>query len=228
MKKNFQHFKAEFYKFGFDTLVVIVGVLIAFTLNDWNENRKLKDLESELLIDIRDNLLASKTNLSNTIVYNKKTMDYYQQILDHIKADLPYNTALDTAFSNISYWSDPQFTYTAYETLKSKGLDIIQNDSIKYTITQIYEQYFPFLMSEFNAEWEVYQSLVLPFVSKNILYINGETARPNNFNELKTNNEFHNIMGLKMNMRKYLIQFAEEANNELNSLIAMIDQELSP
>ena len=89
MKKNFQHFKAEAYKFGFDTLVVIVGVLIAFTLNDWNENRKLKDLESELLIDIRNNLLASKTNLSNTIAYNKKTMDYYQQILDHIKADLP-------------------------------------------------------------------------------------------------------------------------------------------
>ena len=228
MKKNFQRFKAEAYKFGFDTLVVIVGVLIAFTLNDWNENRKLKDLESELLIDIRDNLFASKTNLSNTIVYNKKTMEYYQQILDHIKADLPYNIALDTAFSNISYWSDPQFTYTAYETLKSKGLDIIQNDSIKHTITQIYEQYFPFLMSEFNAEWEVYQSLVLPFVSKNILYINGETARPNNFNELKTNNEFHNIMGLKMNMRKYLIQYTEEANNELNSLIAMIDQELSP
>ena len=83
-------------------------------------------------------------------------------------------------------------------------------------------------MSEFNAEWEVFQSLVLPFVSKNILYINGETARPNNFKELKTNNEFHNIMGLKMNMRKYLIQTAEEANNELNSLITMIDQELSP
>jgi len=227
MKERIKHIKTEVYKFGFDTLVVIFGVLIALGLSDWNENRKLRDLENEMLNGIRDNLIASRTSLELSISYNEQTVVYYQKILDHIEKDLPYSIELDTAFSNISYWSDPYFTNSAYETLKFKGLDIIQNDSIKNAITEIYEHFFPFVIGELKGEWELHQSLILPFIAKNILYINGKTARPNNFNSLKTNDDFLNLMGLKMMTRKNSIQFAINAKQNVNSLIELIDKELS-
>lgn len=226
MKNKIKYLRSEVYKFGFYTLVVIVGVLIAFALNDWNENRRLRDLENKLLVDIRDNLIASRISLENDISYNEQTVKYYQKILDHIKEDLPYSNSLDTAFAYISYFSEPKFTYTAYETIKSKGLDMIQNDSLKISITEIYEQYFPFLVGELKGEWEIHQSLVLPFVGKNILYINEEIARPNDFKTLKNDDEFHNLMGLKMITRKYSIQFAETTKEKVNTLIEMIDEEL--
>ena len=186
----------------------------------------MRNLENELLHDIRENLVASVENLEINISYNKKTVTNYEKILSHIKEDLPYNNSLDSAFSYISYWSEPNFTYTAYETLKSKGLDIIQNDTIKKSITKIYEQTFPFVVDEFNAEWELYQTLVLPFVVKNIQYINTEIAKPINFKGLKNNNEFKNLMGLKMVTRKNSIQFAEMTKKKATSLIVKIDEEL--
>lgn len=209
-----------------EIVLVVVGILIALQINDWNTNKNLRALEKELLFDIRENLRASVTNLDYNISYNKKTLTNYEKILSHIKEDLPYDNSLDSAFSYISYWSDPYFTYTAYETLKSKGLDIIQNDSLKNAITEIYEQNFPFVIGELKVEWELYQSLVLPFVAKNILYINADIARPNNYHSLKTNDEFHNIMGLKMVTRNYSIQFAERTKEKVNSLIDKIDKEL--
>lgn len=207
-------------------MLVVIGILIALQINNWNTNENLRDLENELLIDIRENLNASATNLESSISYNKKTLTNYEKILNHIKEDLPYNNSLDSVFSYIGYWPELNFTYTAYETLKSKGLDIIQNDSLKNTITETYEQHFPFVIGELNAEWELYQSLVLPFIAKNILYINLEIARLISYNAIKTNDEFHNIMGLKMNTRKNSIQVAEMTKEKVSSLIVQIDKEL--
>jgi len=43
-----------------EVVLVVFGILIAFQIDNWNENRKLRDLENILLIDIRDNLIASR------------------------------------------------------------------------------------------------------------------------------------------------------------------------
>jgi hypothetical protein len=210
-----------------EIVLVVLGILIALQINNWNENRKLRNLEHKLLIDIRSNLIASDLNLKFNLAYNKNTITNYENILKHIEEDLPYHFSLDSAFSYISYWSDPTFTFTAYETLKSKGLDIIKNDSLKKAITDIYEVSFPFVMNEMKAEWELHQRLVLPFVVKNIKYFNSETARPINFSDLKVNPEFHNLMGIKMITRNHSIQFAEGVKESVNSLITMIDEELN-
>ena len=215
-----------FYAAG-EVILVVLGILIALQINNWNENRNLRKLENVLLVDIKDNLIATRTNLTSNISYNKITLYNYEKILSHIKENLPYSNSLDSAFSYIGYWSEPNFTYTAYETIKSKGLDIIQNDSLKLLITKMYEQNFPFLIDEFKGEWELHQSLVLPYIFHNIQYINSDIARPNNYNDLKTSDEFRNLMGLKMTTRKYTIQFAEMAQEKVDSLIFMIDGELS-
>lgn len=209
-----------------ELVLVVFGILIALQIDTWNEGRKLRQLESILLSDIRDNLVASRSNLSSNIAYNEMTLYNYNKILIHIREGLPYANSLDTAFSYISYWSEPTFTYTAYETIKALGLDIIQNDSLKNFITEIYEQHFPFLMEEFKGEWELHQSLVLPFIAHNIQYINAEVARPNNFKDLEANDEFQNLMGLKMITREFSVQLARMTQKKVDSLILMIDQEL--
>lgn len=82
-------------------------------------------------------------------------------------------------------------------------------------------------MDELKGEWELHQSIVLPFIARNIQYIKSDVARPNDFNDLKTNDEFHNMMGLKITTQDYIIQFAEIVYDKLDTLISMIDQELS-
>lgn len=210
-----------------EVLLVVLGILIAFQIDRWNENRLLRNLENVMLVDIRENLIASNKSLASSISYNNTTLSNYEKILMHVREDLPYSNSLDTAFSYMSYWSDPNFTYTAYETLKSKGMDIIQNDSLKVLITEIYEQRFPFLIDELQGEWELHNSIVLPFIARNIQYISADVARPNSYTDLKSSDEFHNLMGLKMTTREYIIQYTEILHDKIDSLILMIDLELS-
>jgi len=60
MKKIFRHFRKSWYQYGLETLVVVVGVLIAFSLNNWNENRKerqeIRDYALSLVVDLQQDI----------------------------------------------------------------------------------------------------------------------------------------------------------------------------
>ena len=51
MKKIIEHLKENWIRHGFETLVVTVGILGAFTLNHWNEERKDRSMEKDFLRD---------------------------------------------------------------------------------------------------------------------------------------------------------------------------------
>jgi len=51
-----------------EILLVVIGILIALSINNWNTNRNLRNLENELLHDIRENLVASVENLEINLV----------------------------------------------------------------------------------------------------------------------------------------------------------------
>jgi len=43
------------YAFG-EIVLVVIGILIALSINNWNEGRKLRNQEFKILIEIRTNL----------------------------------------------------------------------------------------------------------------------------------------------------------------------------
>jgi hypothetical protein len=52
MNKIIEHLRTEWYKYFFEILVITIGILGAFALNNWNENRKEIATERELLANV--------------------------------------------------------------------------------------------------------------------------------------------------------------------------------
>ncbi|MBT8209773.1 MAG: hypothetical protein KJP14_04530 [Eudoraea sp.] len=55
-----QHLKKDWYRYVFDTIVVILGILIAFSLDNWNESSSRKSLTrayaTSLISDLQDDI----------------------------------------------------------------------------------------------------------------------------------------------------------------------------
>ena len=47
------HLKTDWFRYGFETLAVIVGILVAFALDNWNENRHVRNIERLLLGNLK-------------------------------------------------------------------------------------------------------------------------------------------------------------------------------
>ncbi len=218
------------YAFGEITLVVI-GILIALQINNWNEHRKLHNEELNLLLEVKSNLEITLNNFNTDSLNNFKHIQHYNKIKHYVEEDLPYNIELDSAFGRLKSWSSPYPIYTAYTTLKTKGLDIISNVQLRSKIASMNEYEFTRLSTDYDkAEWILFQEVVIPFYSKHLrIYRKNSTifARPNDFELLKHDVEFLNLLELVINERKSGLKMYKEIMTNINELIAAIEIELN-
>ena len=228
--KILKHLKADWFKYGFETMAVVVGILVAFALDNWNEDRKLQNDELKLLVDIQSNLKATiESSIADTMSHTKD-IRFYSMIEDYVKKDLPYSEELDSCFGRLRIWRSPYTTSAAYKTLQSKGLELIKNESLKNDIVHMYEVTYVELSEDYDqSEWILSQTVVTPFFSKHIRNLHDTSlylARPNDFERLKQNEEFGNILSLIIRQRKMGLQVYRETISSMQELAINIEKEI--
>ena len=148
MKKN-KFTTYLFYAIG-EIILVVIGILIAVSLNNLNEKRKLVQTELKMLYEINENLKECQLEIEGVLKNNSSSVNSYYLLLDHFERRLPNQDTLNRYFADLSGWSSPYLTFTAYESLKQKGVDLISNDSLRLKITQIYENHFNYLINDWD------------------------------------------------------------------------------
>jgi len=131
----------KYLKYAIGEIVLLmVGILLALQVNNWNEIRKTRKKEVKLLIELRDDLLETKNDLLTDIVKAQQilatTNSLYKAIIeDQISDTNPFKLStgyiLDTAmlFPKLS----------AYQAIQSEGITIISNDNLRNKITDFYQ-----------------------------------------------------------------------------------------
>lgn len=57
-----------------EIVLVVIGILIALQINEWNDNRLKRNLEVEFLREINDNLLKDTAKINEVLEFNKTKM----------------------------------------------------------------------------------------------------------------------------------------------------------
>jgi hypothetical protein len=221
----------KYFKYAIgEIILVVIGILIALQINNWNENRKLQNEEIGMLIELKSNLETTLKNFKKDTINNLKTIHSNQKINQYINENLPYDPELDEAFGMLGNWASPYPIMTGYTTLKTKGLDIISNAFLRSKIVNMYEFELTVLRIDYDqGEWAVVP-VVAEFVSKHIERYSKNSkqyARPNDFESLKNNKELKNILGLLITKRESGIRTYKRTMISIESLISDIDDELN-
>lgn len=215
------------YAIGEITLVVI-GILIAISINNWNEKEKLRNKEIILLKNIKNDLLASKAELDDaserTYLQNLET----RKLVDHLVKHKDYNDSLSNILGSFIYFNSPYLTYSTYESMKSSGTYIISNDNLLKTITELYEHDFTFIVNDQDRlSWEEFTNVNLAFYTKNIeANINDIGGKPNDYKILQNNQEFLNILKLSLRHRQWAEERFSKTSMKIDSVVGLIDDEI--
>lgn len=125
-------------KYTFEFLSIFIAVVSAFALNNWNDNRRDRNAEEKILReihrglekdleDIRLNQLGHRMGMQST--------DFFRELL---KGNSNTDSLAYHYFNLTRDFVSIQNT-SGYETLKSKGLELIENDSLRTRIISLYE-----------------------------------------------------------------------------------------
>lgn len=211
-----------------EIVLVVIGILIALQINNWNEKQKLRRTEFKLLTELRSDLLLTHTSTKKILNQNKEYIDNYLLIWKYTTQNKPYDSILDVPFKTLMNWGTPYVVTSSYETLKNKGMEIVENDSLRKMIVTFYENNFQELKDDYNEGETNLHNTIQPYYIEHIrsdIYKRNK-AKPNNFEALKKNDGFLNILGYLIRVKRYGLIMVEDFDTSVQNLLKALDKEL--
>ncbi len=141
MKTILEILQRKWAEYLLEILVIVIGVLGAFILNNWNDQRKLKKEEKVTLSNFKESLKNDLQNLEFRIDLNNRVDSSIDILLDHLEEDIDYNDSLKYHFGNTTFTANLQIDLSVFETLKSNNLNIISNYKLRENIIRFYTYY---------------------------------------------------------------------------------------
>lgn len=120
-----------------EIVLVVIGILIALQVNDWNEHRKSNAFEQEMLTQIQDNIGNDKTNLKKVQDNFKRAITSIDKILGHQQNKYP--DSLKFWLGDIVQFERFSSITNSYEALKSNGLDKMSDNQLRLLLSNYYD-----------------------------------------------------------------------------------------
>lgn len=170
-----------------EIFLIVIGILIALSINNWNEQRKLYHLETEMLKELRASLKNDMKDILINLDIHKKSFQSAKLLISHIKANSPYHDTLDAHFGKVLGSSFFLSDNVAYNSLESKGRQLVTNDSIRSMLSTLYAHDYGFIKELEIIDNENLLINIKPYYTRNFkefrLFI---TATPINYTFILT------------------------------------------
>ena len=158
---------ARYFKYAIgEILLVVIGIIIALQLNNWNEQRKLEIEEFKLLRNLQLEIQNDLALIENSKQIHSTTPAAIDRIMNHLENDLPYEDDLKYDFHKTTRLWGPTINASVYQTLKSKGFDLISNDGLSQDIIS----YYSYMENNYDRNINLYVGFVSEANSSIISY----------------------------------------------------------
>jgi hypothetical protein len=232
---------SKYFKYAIGEIVlVVIGILIALQINNWNQNRKDTIEEKVVLKSLLENLSVAKEQ-SEELISQEDTLKV--RLIRILRIDSNQSKTNDTQIPDSIFVSavwdlnSDQPTFNAYNNLKNTNkLSLIKSKKINEKFTEL-----EFRLKRLNDiladRLSVHQIRVddilendinfIPLVKSNIPSINIEGEPQNNYDELLKVKRVRNLLGMKLTFTQDVINFRENLDTEIKDLIVLIKTELN-
>lgn len=140
-----------------EIVLVVIGILIALSINNWNEERKDAILEKKYLESIRKELEINIKTATSEKQFQDFQIHNVEVILNCLDNNCTDNqTELAVAIEHVGFQTTVNFTKNVWNELYATGnIGILKNDSIKNNLVELYRNMNEVTSLE-EREWSKY------------------------------------------------------------------------
>lgn len=233
-----------------EILVITIGILGAFALNSWNDERKDRIQEQIILRQLKEEFRANLEQLENKIEMRKNMFLRASEVLDYI--DFQKDVNKDTLLYKIaSITQTPSYDPIENDILRSEKIHLITNDRLRQLLATWPSEVEDLKSQE--ANWlNFYTNTLEPFFidsgiirdsnfsfyenEKNLTYLTDKSViqkmslrkskNTPSVKEILNNRKFEGILSVAESSNVDINWESETTKNEIEEILALIDQEI--
>lgn len=223
-----------------EIILVVIGILIALQIDNWNEQKKLRKEEQAVILSLHENFVIASEQSTELIAEEDTLMHRLIRILkiDSNNTSLNYEVISDSIFKS-AVWDlqSDMPTFNTYKNLKNTNkLSLIKSPEIHKRFASL-----EFAMNKLDDlladRLTVHQTRVdniledninfIPLVKSNLPSINIENEPSNNYEEILQSRNVRNLLGMKLTFTQDIINRRSDVDKEIKVIIELLEERLS-
>jgi len=220
---------SKYLKYAIGEIVlVVIGILIALTVAEWNNSRHDNKTEIRLLKELHKGIGEDFKLINKEFEKTNKCIIDLIELENLLKLDIPEaNDHLYKLFGNVYGMRSINLNKALYEDLKSIGLGIIKDEQLRSHVVNVFENNYKYIEDFKDIELMVNQ-VNRPYYLTNFESLRfWKYAKPKDIQALWKDSYYKNIVHyrlvtLQINQKDYY----PKTINELKILLGLIEQYL--
>lgn len=203
-----------------EIVLVVIGILIALQINNWNEQRKLELKEKSLLAAIHKEFLKNKIQLDLTISQHNLALNSCKKIIDLFPLDIESINLDSISLYLYNLKNAPSFNPSQgsiNSIINTSSFDIISNNTLRELLISWPDLVADYRENEIGSR-KLLNRLIEPYFSKHFDYNLNFTDKRNQLKYLESL-EFEYLIKIRS---QYLI-YAIGENSHLPQVIQSIN-----
>ena len=218
----------KYFKYAIGEIVlVVIGILIALQINNWNEQGKSDVFEKEMLTQIRVNLISDRINLTQILKNNSNAIISSKKILNLTTTEI-VEDSISNWLGDVIQFDRFQPLTNAYEVLKSKGLDQITNKQLRFLLGTYFDDKANHIIKAIDDIYHTFENDWLPILKKNVVELKFKGyVILQNYTIFTNPGETRNILVMNIDNFAGSNQYIKEGIVIIDEILEIITKELN-
>ena len=216
------------YAFG-EIVLVVIGILIALQVNNWNEQHKSNQRINNSLAEIHDDLVLDRTELQDHIAVLKGDLTAQKNVIDTLEQKRPFTPQTYRDLGRVMLMRRIELNSNGYGLLKELGISHIKDPVLRNALVNYYGSETHELLNDIEDNQHEFENPWLGYVRQHFkVFIFGKSAVPNDDNQIKNSSYFLMMMKMNLDNRGYTLKDEISTLEADSTLSELIESKLNP
>jgi hypothetical protein len=209
-----------------EIILVVIGILIALSINNWNERQNAKQFENKLFIELHKSVKDDISQLKNVIDKNRSYIASAEIVLKSIETDSTIRDSISHHLNRAFEVWKLNIKTSAYDNLKKYGMEHIKNNELRKSIISGYDGRAKYVDLMYERYDLFLYNVVEPKLAEQFQF---KEIEENDYNLFPINNDSNNSQHTLKYLLRKSIRLQEQiigAEIRLQKLFEKLDEDL--
>jgi len=208
-----------------EIVLVVIGILIALQINNWNEQRKFNREIVDVLSEMRSNLISDSISIRQTRITKAEDIKIQSTVINALEiGNIPYDS-IEHHLGRVMIARRIVLVDNGYQLMKKFGLERIKDQELRNELINYYTNSTKRIFEDTADDDYEFLTVFLPYIRNHFLDWNwSDRGVPADYEQLKSDQYFLTCLKLSIQNEQSTLEALQTGASKIQEVLPMLDE----